>query len=76
MPAPLRIAAYVDLRYTARKPTGVDKHIARMVYGLASTPGFAVSVLAPRSQLAAPARDASPSAAAGGGCWDCGEWRR
>ena len=52
MPAPLRIAAYVDLRYTTRKPTGVDKHIARMVHGLASTPGFAVSVLAPRSQLA------------------------
>ena len=52
MPSPLRIAAYVDLRYTTRKPTGVDKHIARMVHGLAAVPEFAVSVLASRSQLA------------------------
>ena len=55
MRSPTRVAAYVDLRYTTRKPTGVDKHIARMVHGLASTPGFGVSVLAPRSQLAGPA---------------------
>jgi len=55
MPSPLRIAAYVDLRYTTRKPTGVDKHIARMVHGLATTPECAVSVLAPRSQLSRPA---------------------
>ncbi len=55
MRSPIRVAAYVDLRYTTRKPTGVDKHIARMVHGLASTPGFGVSVLAPRQQLARPA---------------------
>ena len=52
MPAPLRIAASVDLRYTTRKPTGVDKHIARMVRGLAAREGCEVSVVAPRSQLA------------------------
>ena len=52
MRSPIRVAAYVDLRYTTRKPTGVDKHIARMVHGLAATPGFGVSVLAPRQQLA------------------------
>jgi len=47
----LRVAAHVDLRYTTRQPTGVDKHIARMVRGLAARPGFEVSVLAPRGQL-------------------------
>jgi glycosyltransferase involved in cell wall biosynthesis len=46
-----RIATYVDLRYTTRQPTGVDKHIARMVRGLATRPGFDVSVVAPRRQL-------------------------
>ena len=55
MRSPTRVAAYVDLRYTTRKPTGVDKHIARMVHGLASAPGFAVSVVAPRPQLVGPA---------------------
>jgi len=34
MPSPIRVAAYVDLRSTTRQPTGVDKHIARMVQGL------------------------------------------
>ena len=48
---PLRVAAHVDLRYTTRPPTGVDKHIARMVCGLAARPGFDVSVVAPRDQL-------------------------
>lgn len=48
---PLRVAAHVDVRYTTRLPTGVDKHIARMVRGLATRPGFDVSVLAPRNQL-------------------------
>jgi len=48
-----RIAAYVDLRYTTRQPTGVDKHIARMVRGLSATRGFEVSVLAPRRELTA-----------------------
>lgn len=52
---PVRIAAYVDLRYTARQPTGVDKHITRMVRGLAGQDGLAVSVLAPRQQLEGPA---------------------
>ncbi len=47
----LRVAAHVDLRYTTRSPTGVDKHIARMVRGLAARPGFEVSVVAPRGQL-------------------------
>ena len=47
----LRVAAHVDLRYTTRQPTGVDKHIARMVRGLAARPGFEVSVVAPRAQL-------------------------
>lgn len=46
-----RIASYVDLRYTTRQPTGVDKHIARMVWGLAARPGFDVSVVAPWRQL-------------------------
>lgn len=53
MPTPLRIAAHVDLRYTTRSPTGVDKHIARMIRGLAAHDGFDVSVIAPRSQLSA-----------------------
>lgn len=47
----IRVAAHVDVRYTTRSPTGVDKHIARMVRGLAMRPGFDVSVVAPRSQL-------------------------
>ena len=46
-----RVATYVDLRYTTRQPTGVDKHIARMVRGLAARSDLAVSVLAPRRQL-------------------------
>jgi glycosyltransferase involved in cell wall biosynthesis len=46
-----RIASHVDLRYTTRQPTGVDKHIARLVRGLAARPGFDVSVVAPRQQL-------------------------
>jgi glycosyltransferase involved in cell wall biosynthesis len=50
----IHVAAYVDLRYTERQPTGVDKHIFRMVRGLAAQPGFTVSVLAPRQQLAGP----------------------
>jgi glycosyltransferase involved in cell wall biosynthesis len=56
MRSPTRVAAYIDLRYTTRNPTGVDKHIARMVRGLAATPGFGVSVLAPRTQLVGPSR--------------------
>lgn len=47
----VRVAAHVDVRYTTRSPTGVDKHIARMVRGLAMRPGFDVSIVAPRSQL-------------------------
>lgn len=47
----MRVAAHVDVRYTTRSPTGVDKHIARMVRGLAARPGFEVSVVAPRGQL-------------------------
>ena len=47
----LRVASHVDVRYTTRLPTGVDKHIARMVRGLAARPGFDVSVVAPRNQL-------------------------
>lgn len=47
----LRVAAHVDVRYTTRSPTGVDKHIARMVRGLAARPGFEVSVVVPRGQL-------------------------
>lgn len=47
----IRIAAHVDVRYTTRRPTGVDKHIARMVRGLAITPGFEVTVVASRGQL-------------------------
>ena len=47
----LRVAAHVDLRYTLRRPTGVDKHIARMVHGLAATPGIDVTVVAPGGQL-------------------------
>ena len=47
----LRVASHVDVRYTTRLPTGVDKHIARMVRGLATRPGFDVSVVAPRNQL-------------------------
>jgi alpha-1,3-rhamnosyl/mannosyltransferase len=50
---PIRVAAHVDVRYTTRRPTGVDKHIARMVHGLAGRPGFELSVVAPRSQLVA-----------------------
>ena len=49
--APIRVAAHVDVRYTTRRPTGVDKHIARMVHGLAGRPGFEVTVVAPRGQL-------------------------
>lgn len=48
---PVRVAAHIDVRYTTRPPTGVDKHIARMVGGLAARPGFDVSVVAPRNQL-------------------------
>ena len=48
---PIRVAAHVDVRYTTRRPTGVDKHVARMVRGLAGTPGFEVTVAAPRGQL-------------------------
>ena len=48
---PVRVAAHIDVRYTTRPPTGVDKHIARMVHGLAARPGFDVSVVAPRNQL-------------------------
>ncbi len=51
MPTPTRVAAYVDVRYTTRQPTGVDKHIARMVHGLAACNGFDISVVAPQSQL-------------------------
>ena len=43
MQSSTRVATYVDLRSTTRKPTGVDKHIARMVHGLAATPGFSLS---------------------------------
>ena len=53
MRLPTRVAAYVDLRYTTRKPTGVDKHIRRMVRGLSADESFNVSALAPRSQLVA-----------------------
>lgn len=60
-----RIAAYVDLRYTTRQPTGVDKHIARMVRGLSATRGFEVSVLAPRRQLTADGSIAACSSLAG-----------
>lgn len=49
--APIRVAAHVDLRYTTRRPTGVDKHIARMVRGLSAMPGFDVTVVAPAGQL-------------------------
>lgn len=49
--APIHVAAHVDVRYTTRRPTGVDKHIARMVRGLAATPGFQVTVVAPAAQL-------------------------
>jgi hypothetical protein len=31
MRSPTRVAAYVDLRYTTRNPTGVDKRMALMV---------------------------------------------
>lgn len=47
----IHVAAHVDVRYTTRRPTGVDKHIARMVRGLALKPGFDVTVVAPRGQL-------------------------
>ncbi len=47
----VRVAAHVDVRYTTRRPTGVDKHIARMTHGLARVPGFEVTVVAPRGQL-------------------------
>ncbi len=47
----IRVAAHVDVRYTTRQPTGVDKHIVRMVRSLAKRPGFEVSIVAPRSQL-------------------------
>jgi len=65
MPTPLRIAAHVDLRYTMRQPTGVDKHIARMVHGLAAREGFAVSVVTPAGQLSADGRIPSASSLAG-----------
>lgn len=65
MSHPLRIAAHVDLRYTTRQPTGVDKHIARMVHGLAAREGFAVSVVAPAGQLSADGRIPSASSLAG-----------
>jgi glycosyltransferase involved in cell wall biosynthesis len=51
MRSPCRVAAYVDLRYTQRPPTGVDKHIARLVRGLAARADFDVAVLASRAQL-------------------------
>jgi glycosyltransferase involved in cell wall biosynthesis len=65
MPAPNRIATLIDLRYTTRKPTGVDKHVARMVRGLAASEGFEVSVIAPRNQLAAAGRIPEASSLAG-----------
>jgi len=58
---PIRVAAHVDVRYTTRRPTGVDKHIARMVHGLARRPGFELSVVAPKSQLIAGDLPASSS---------------
>jgi glycosyltransferase involved in cell wall biosynthesis len=61
----LRIAAHVDLRYTTRPPTGVDKHIARMVHGLADRSDCAVSVVAPRGQLAADGSIPASSSLAG-----------
>jgi alpha-1,3-rhamnosyl/mannosyltransferase len=61
-----RVAAYVDLRYTTRQPTGVDKHIAQMVHGLAAHPGFTVSVLAPRPQLESPAGSIPPASSLAG----------
>lgn len=48
---PIRVAAHVDVRYTTRRPTGVGKHVARMIHGLASRTGFEVTVVAPRGQL-------------------------
>jgi hypothetical protein len=48
MQSSTRVATYVDLRHTTRKPTGVDKHIARMVHGLAATPGFSLSFPPPK----------------------------
>lgn len=65
MPAPLRIAAYVDLRYTTRNPTGVDKHIARLVRGLAAHADFDVAVVAPADQLSANRDIPSTSSLAG-----------
>lgn len=65
MRSPCRVAAYVDLRYTQRPPTGVDKHIARMVCGLAARSDFAVSVLAPRAQLTPAATIPAASSLAG-----------
>lgn len=58
---PIRVAAHVDVRYTTRRPTGVDKHIARMTHGLSRRPGFEVTVVAPRGQLPAGALPAESS---------------
>jgi hypothetical protein len=65
MRSPCRVAAYVDLRHTQRPPTGVDKHIACMVRGLAARADFTVSVLAPRPQLAPAATIPHASSLAG-----------
>lgn len=47
----MNIAAYFDLRYTTRpEPTGVDKHIAAMVKGLADKEGVSLTALLAKDQ--------------------------
>ncbi len=49
----MRVAAYVHIRRSRLdvNPTGVGKHIAAMVPGLASTPGIDLSVLGAREDM-------------------------
>ena len=47
----MKISVFTDLRFTeCQTPTGVGKHIAHMVQGLASIEGNRVSILAARDQ--------------------------
>ncbi len=48
----MRVACFTDLRFTANaRPTGVQKHLVQMIWGLAEQPGVALTMIATRDQL-------------------------
>jgi glycosyltransferase involved in cell wall biosynthesis len=62
----MKIRVFTDLRFTgSTTPTGVGKHIAQMVGGLAASSGNKVSVLAARDQVDGERRIPSRNALAG-----------